>query len=152
MKNYRLITVIFLILFLGGGGFNLFRELYLQKQDLLKEQKAVSVIFPEAIPNMRAGIDVTIPNNWSASRWVSLRASRNSSNKLVCPVNVESVPNATGMDAGIDAIGAVWLNRNMFEPGHQTSPAPDFSICRQSSGESPTPCTRTVLLCKPPNS
>ncbi len=48
MKNYRLITVIFLILFLGGGGFNLFREVYLQKRNLLKEQRTVSVIFPEA--------------------------------------------------------------------------------------------------------
>jgi Na+-translocating ferredoxin:NAD+ oxidoreductase RnfG subunit/Pyruvate/2-oxoacid:ferredoxin oxidoreductase delta subunit len=48
MKNYQLITIIFLVLFILGSGFNLLREFYLQKQGLLKEQKAVTVIFPES--------------------------------------------------------------------------------------------------------
>lgn len=48
MKNYRFITAVFLAIFILGGGLNLLREFCFQKQDLLKEQKAVSVIFPEA--------------------------------------------------------------------------------------------------------
>ena len=48
MKNYRLITILFLIVFIGGGCLNILREFYTKRQDIKKEQAAVLTVLPQA--------------------------------------------------------------------------------------------------------
>ncbi len=48
MNKYRFLTIIFLIVFIGGGCFHFFREFTVKARDLLKEAEALTVVLPDA--------------------------------------------------------------------------------------------------------
>jgi len=48
MKNYRLLTIIFLVTFIGGGFFHFLRERRSQAKDIQKEQAALTIVLPDA--------------------------------------------------------------------------------------------------------
>ncbi len=48
MKNYRLLTIAFIVLFVGGGIFHFLRESRSQTADAGKETEALRVVLPEA--------------------------------------------------------------------------------------------------------
>ena len=48
MKNYRLLTTIFLIIFLTSGFFHLFKESHSGIKDIEKENEALTIVLPDA--------------------------------------------------------------------------------------------------------
>ena len=48
MKNYRLLTIVFLVIFLAGGAFHRLKESRLGTKDIEQENEALAIVLPDA--------------------------------------------------------------------------------------------------------